>query len=273
MCNNHSEAADKPQIIPLEGMHRRDIVRGLAAGTLLIGAGSAAGCASVGEFFQPSSAQLQEMSAQAWAQTKAETPISKDANANRRLQAIGQRLIRVVNYPGAEWEFVVFDSNEKNAWVLPGGKVGFYKGLMDFVDNDDQIAAVMGHEIGHVTANHAAQRMGQQSATSLGLSIASIALGGAGMSKQQSDAVMAVAGAGASVGILLPFSRENESEADILGVEYMHAANYKPRESVRLWEKMAAASASRPQEWMSTHPDPNRRARVLDDYITSKGWA
>src|SRR5690606_1909039 len=117
-----------------------------------------------------------------------------------------------------------------NAWVLPGGKVGFYKGLMDFVDNDDQVAAVMGHEIGHVTANHAAQRMGQQSATSLGLAIAGVALGGSGMTKDQTDAIMAVAGAGASVGILLPFSRENESEADILGVEYMHAANYKSRE-------------------------------------------
>jgi predicted Zn-dependent protease len=131
----------------------------------------------------------------------------------------------------------------------------------------------MGHEIGHVTANHAAQRMGQQSATSLGLAIASVALGGSGMTKDQSDAIMAVAGAGASVGILLPFSRENESQADILGVDYMHAAGFKPRESVRLWEKMAAAATSRPQEWMSTHPDPNRRAQVLDGYITSKGWA
>jgi predicted Zn-dependent protease len=176
--------------------------------------------------------------------------------------------------PNAQWEFVVFDSAEKNAFVLPGGKVGFYKGLMDFTENDDQVAAVLGHEVGHVVARHAALRAGQQTATSLLLQGGSAILGStAKMSSDQLNMVMAVAGAGATVGIALPFSRQNETDADKLGVDYMHAAGYDVKQSIRLWEKMGAASTNRPQEWMSTHPNPETRIQELKSYINAKGYA
>lgn len=271
MCEH--QVIDKPKLVSFEGMHRRDIVRGLWAGTLALAVPATAGCESAAEFFAPSDADLVPLAAQAWAETKAQTPISRDARANQRLQTIGGKIATVANLPNAQWEFVVFESNEKNAFCLPGGKVGFYKGLMDFCDNDDQIAAVIGHEVGHVALRHAALRAGQETATSIALQGAGAIAGSSlKMSSDTLNMVMAAAGAGAQVGILLPFSRSNESEADRQGVEYMHAANYDVKQAVRLWEKMAAAATSRPQEWMSTHPDPNRRAQELKVYITSKGY-
>lgn len=269
MCENHD--VTQPQIVSLKGMHRRDIVKRLWAGTMVLGVAGTAGCESVGEFLEPSDADLVPLAAEAWEQTKKETPISRDARANQRLQAVGQKISRVAPVQNAAWEFVVFDSKELNAFVLPGGKVGFYKGLIDFVDNDDQIAAVMGHEAGHVVARHAAKRAGQQSAASLGVALGGAALGG--LPRDQQEMAIGILGAGATVGVLLPFSRNNELEADKLGVDYMHACGYDVKQSVRLWEKMGAASTNHPTEWMSTHPDPNTRIAELRSYITSKGYA
>lgn len=274
MCEHHGTSGGKSVIVPLAGMNRRDIVRHLMGGAVIIGAAGVAGCESAAELFAPSDADLVPMAAQAWEETKKQTPISKDAKANQRLQTVGRKIASVANVPNAQWEFVVFDSQEKNAFCLPGGKVGFYKGLMDFVDNDDQVAAVLGHEVGHVVLRHAAKRAGQETFTSLAIQGAGAVVGS--QVKMSSDAlnmVMAAAGAGAQVGILLPFSRSNESEADRQGVEYMHQTGYDVKQSVRLWEKMGAASTNRPQEWMSTHPDPARRAKELREYIIAKGYA
>ena len=274
MCEHHGISGDKSVVVPLAGMNRRDLVRHLMGGAVIVGASGVAGCESAAELFAPSDADLVPMAAQAWEETKKQTPISKDAKANQRLQTVGHKIANVANVPNAQWEFVVFDSAEKNAFCLPGGKVGFYKGLMDFVDNDDQVAAVLGHEVGHVVLRHAAKRAGQETVTSLAIQGAGAVVGS--QVKMSSDAlnmVMAAAGAGAQVGILLPFSRSNESEADRQGVEYMHQTGYDVKQAVRLWEKMGAASTSRPQEWMSTHPDPARRAKELREYIIAKGYA
>ncbi|MFT3725278.1 MAG: M48 family metallopeptidase [Hyphomonadaceae bacterium] len=274
MCDHHGTSGDKSVIVPLAGMNRRDIVRHLMGGAAIVGVAGVAGCESAAELFAPSDADLVPMAAQAWEETKKQTPISKDAKANQRLQTVGHKIAGVANVPNAQWEFVVFDSAEKNAFCLPGGKVGFYKGLMDFVDNDDQVAAVLGHEVGHVVLRHAAKRAGQETVTSLAIQGAGAVVGS--QVKMSSDAlnmVMAAAGAGAQVGILLPFSRSNESEADRQGVDYMHQTGYDVKQAVRLWEKMGAASTSRPQEWMSTHPDPARRAKELREYIIAKGYA
>lgn len=274
MCD-HSHQVTEAKVFDVRTLHRRDLVRGLWAGTILLGASSAAGCASTAEFFAPSDDQIVPMAAQAWEEMKATTPISRDAAANTRLRSVGQKIAIAANRPNDPWEFVVFDSQEKNAFVLPGGKVGFYKGLLDFCENDDQAAAVLGHEVGHVVARHAALRAGQQSATQLGLALGGAALGVAGsqLSEQQRDAVLAVAGAGATVGIMLPFSRNNELEADKLGVDYMHVARYDVRQSIRLWQRMGEASTQRPTEWMSTHPNPETRIQELRSYITANGYA
>ncbi len=278
MCNEHHDSKLAPTNI--EGfaiaspkMHRRDLVRGLWAGTMLVGVSGAAGCADTAQFFAPSEAQLAPLAEQAWEQTKAETPISNDRAANALLQRVGPRIAQAAGAYNANWEFVVFDSEEKNAFVLPGGKVGFYKGLIDFADNEDQIAAVMGHETGHVTQRHAALRAGQQQATALGLALGSVAVGASGISNDQKNAALAVMGAGATVGIMLPFSRQNELEADIVGVDYMQVAGYDVTQAITLWQKMGAASQGRPTEWMSTHPNPETRIDELRRYINSRGYA
>src|SRR5262245_10069693 len=111
MCKHHHSS--EPRIVPVSTMHRRDLVRGLWGGTMLLGA---TGCAGAAEFFAPSDADLVPMAAQAWEQTKKETPISRDARANSRLQAVGTKIAGVANVPNAQWEFVVFDSKELNAF-------------------------------------------------------------------------------------------------------------------------------------------------------------
>lgn len=273
MCENHNVA--RPQVVLLDSMHRRDVVRRLWAGTMLIGVTSATGaCAGAADFLAPSDSDLVPMAAQAWAETKKQTPISRDARANQRLQSVGNKIASVANVPGAEWEFVVFDSEEKNAFCLPGGKVGFYKGLLNFVDNDDQVAAVLGHEVGHVVLRHAARRIGQENLTNLAIQGAGAVVGSqVQLSSESLNMVMAAAGAGAQVGILLPFSRSNETDADRIGVDYMMQTGYDVKQAVRLWEKMGAASGERPQEWMSTHPNPESRVADLKRYITEKGYA
>lgn len=273
MCENHNVA--RPQVVLLDSMHRRDVVRRLWAGTMLLGvAGTTGACASAADFLAPSDTDLIPMAAQAWQETKQQTPISKDARANQRLQSVGNKIASVANVPGAQWEFVVFDSEEKNAFCLPGGKVGFYKGLLDFVDNDDQVAAVLGHEVGHVVLRHAARRIGQENLTNIALQSAGAIVGSqVQMSSESLNMVMAAAGAGAQVGILLPFSRSNETDADRIGVDYMQQTGYDVKQAVRLWEKMGAASGERPQEWMSTHPNPESRVADLKRYITEKGYA
>jgi predicted Zn-dependent protease len=273
MCENHNVV--HPQVVSLDSMHRRDVVRRLWAGTMLLGvASTAGGCAGAADFLAPSDADLVPMAAQAWEETKKQTPISKDARANQRLQTVGNKIASVANVPGAQWEFIVFDSKEKNAFCLPGGKVGFYKGLLDFVDNDDQVAAVLGHEVGHVVLRHAARRIGQETLTSVAIQGAGALVGSqVHMSSESLNMVMAAAGAGAQVGILLPFSRSNETEADRIGVDYMKQVGYDVKQAVRLWEKMGAASGERPQEWMSTHPNPESRVADLKRYITEKGYA
>lgn len=274
MCSNHGHAGGKPALTSLNHLHRRDIVRGLWSGSIVLASAGATGCADTAAFFAPTDDQLMQMSAQAWAETKAQTPVSKDATANRRLQNVGPKLAAASGLQGLPWEFVVFDSPEKNAWVLPNGKVGFYKGLMDFCDNDSQVAAVLGHEVGHVAARHAALRAGQQTATSLALQTGGAILGSTvQLSSESLNLLMAAAGAGAQVGILLPFSRNNELEADKLGVDYMHTSGFDVKQSVRLWEKMGAASTQRPTEWMSTHPNPETRVQELRNYINTRGYA
>jgi predicted Zn-dependent protease len=269
MCADHG--LDRNHVVkPVGSMNRRDLVKALSGGSVLV----VGGCAGAAEFFAPSDDALMQMSAQAWQETKAQTPISRDATANRRLQAVGSRIAPASGLQGLDWEFVVFEGEEKNAWVLPNGKVGFYKGLIDFVENDDQIAAVLGHEVGHVAARHAALRAGQQTATAVGLQVGGAVVGStANLSSQALEMVMAAAGAGAQVGILLPFSRNNELEADKLGVDYMNTARYDVRQAVRLWERMGQASTQRPTEWMSTHPNPETRIQELRAYINTRGYA
>jgi predicted Zn-dependent protease len=282
MCETHSthltHHADDPMVVTPKGavrMNRRDFVRAVAVGSVV----TVAACETNPETGRQqftmgvSDSDLVQMAQGAWLQTLQETPRSRDARANQRLSAVGQRISQSANRPNDQWEFVVFDSDDKNAFVLPGGKVGFYKGLMDMTENDDQIASVMGHEVGHVTGRHAAERMGWSTAAQLGMVVGAVAIGSQdNISQDQADMIMAGLGLGIQVGVLLPFSRNHELEADRLGVDYMHRAGYDVRQSIRVWELMSAGSRGTP-EFLSTHPSPETRIQELRRHINARGYA
>jgi len=281
MCLHHNdqEAVNEEE----KGMlQRRHLVQALAAGGMLTVAGPAlSGCSTNPEtgskqLLLIGEGQLSKMAAASWAEAKQKIPTSKDPRYTTRLRNIGSRISRGANKHNEEWDYEVFDKDTKNAFVLPGNHVGFYKGMMDFTDNDDQIAAIMGHEVGHVTGRHAAERVSQQMAGQL-VVVGGTIVGGSQIAKsckkettrerynacmnkanRQTQMLNQALGLGFMLGVALPYSRKHESQSDLLGAKYMHKAGYNPYESVRLWEKMAADSPSRQPEFMSTHPDPAR---------------
>ncbi len=160
--------------------------------------------------------------------------------------------------PGFEWAFNVIDSNQVNAFALPGGYTAVYTGIIPVAANDDGLAAIMGHEVAHALARHGAERMAQQNMQRI--VGAGVAMGAGGMDVGAQRAVMGVFGGISKYGFALPFSRSHESEADFIGLILMARACYDPREAPRLWDRMKAASGgSAPPEFQSTHPSPETR--------------
>ncbi len=162
-----------------------------------------------------------------------------------------------------DWQFNLIRSDTPNAFCLPGGYVAFYAGILPTAANVDGVAVIMGHEIGHALARHGAERMSQQQLMQMGQMAVGASLGDMGVETQR--AVMAAMGMGAQVGVLLPFSRSHESEADMIGLELLVRACYDPREAPRLWERMAElGGGQRPPPALSTHPDPEARAKAFE---------
>ncbi len=209
--------------------------------------------------------KIAAMGVQSYAQMKEKEPIDTSTTDNRYVKCVADAITQVT---GGEWEVTVFKDDQVNAFALPGGKIGVYSGLLDVAKSDDQLAAVIGHEVGHVLAHHGNERISQQYATQGGLSVVSAFLSGGG-GGVGSQAMMSALGLGAQVGILLPFSRTQESEADTIGLELMARAGFDPRQSVALWQNMAAASNGKePAEFMSTHPSDNTRINNLQSHMT-----
>uniref|UniRef100_UPI0025F2389C M48 family metallopeptidase n=1 Tax=uncultured Caulobacter sp. TaxID=158749 RepID=UPI0025F2389C len=178
---------------------------------------------------------------------------------------------------GRPWDYAVFLDEAPNAFVLPGGHVGVTVGLLALVENDDQLAAVIGHEAGHVVARHAAERISQARTSKILLGIAGAAAGDADFGQL----LRQHGGQAAKFGVLLPFSRRQELEADKLGVDYMARAGYRPREAVALWRNMRAQDAQAGQvqgggagggDLGSTHPSDAVRISELERYLASRGW-
>ena len=257
---------------PRVKMGRRELLLGLAAGTVIP---LTAGCETSDGFGQAlvSDAQIQQASQAAWSQALQQEQVSRDPALRRRVERVGQRMVPVSGLTQYDWEFVVFDSDTENAWVLPNGKVAFYRGLLDTMGNDDEVAVVMGHEIAHVRRNHAAQRARQQAAAGLGLAIVSAGLGAAEV--ENADRWAGVLGAGLTFGVILPYSRQHEFEADQLGVDYMHGSGYRPSQSVSFWQGMMTRSRgrSRPPALLSTHPSNEDRMNALRQHIQQRGYA
>jgi len=178
----------------------------------------------------------------------------------------GERIAAMADDPGFEWEFTLVNSQEKNAWCLPGGKVAVYTGILEVTQTEEGLAAVMAHEIAHAIAQHGAERMLQEQLTQIALTAVGATLGG--LDPATRGAVLALFGAGAQFGVLLPFSRDMESEADHIGLIYMARAGYDPRAAVGLWERMAAQrEGPQPPEYASTHPSDETRIRQLQELM------
>lgn len=210
--------------------------------------------------FMPAS-EMDAMGVQAFDNLKKETPIEQDSNTNRYVSCVANTLLKEMNQlDSQQWEIRVFKDDSANAFALPGGKIGVHTGLFKIATNQDQLATVVGHEVGHVLAQHGNERMSQQFVMQTGMGLLQ-ALANTESTKGQ--LLMAALGVGAQVGILLPYSRLQESEADELGLQYMSSAGFNPQESVKLWQNMEAASEGQPPEFLSTHPSHGTRIEKL----------
>ena len=184
----------------------------------------------------------------------------------RRLVVAAKEIAPDVPWQHFNWEFNLIQSEQANAFCLPGGKVAVYTGILPITANSNGLAAVMGHEIAHAIARHGAERMATQKLVQMGSMAAGMSVGE--MDPQTQRAVMGAIGAGAQYGILLPFSRDHESEADKIGLLVAARACFDPREAPRLWERMGqASSGSQPSEFMSTHPSHGTRIRQLEEWM------
>ena len=190
-------------------------------------------------------------------------------STNRRLAAIvrrvGERLAKTTTMPDLKWEFKLVESKQQNAFALPGGKVAIYTGILPMCKTEAGLAAVMGHEIAHAVARHGARRMTQQMLIQGGMSLASVSLANAA----SRDMIIGALGIGANYGIVLPYSRDNESEADEIGLTYMARAGYDPKEAVQFWTRFSKAKGgAQPPEILSTHPADTTRISNLNKLLT-----
>jgi len=198
---------------------------------------------------------------------------NRDAEMVKR---VGQRITRAVNQffaskgrsqdlEGYKWEYNLVDDPAANAWCMPGGKIVVYSGLLPITQNEAALAAVMGHEVIHAVFNHGNERMSQGLIQQLGGVALSVAVADQPTATQ--NLFLSAYGLGSQVGVLLPFSRKHELEADRYGLILTAMAGYNPREAVTLWQRMEKASSSKPPEFLSTHPSEGTRIEQLEKYM------
>lgn len=204
---------------------------------------------------------MADMGAAAFQNMQKELETTEDRGAASYVDCIAKQVLSVAT-PGraGEWEVRVFASDERNAFALPGGKIGVYEGMIEATDNQSQLAAVIAHEVAHVLAEHGNERLSTSYAASSGLQLVGALMGDVGSA--QSQTVMALLGLGTQVGVILPFSRAQEREADLMGIKLMAEAGFDPAAAIQLWQKMASAGESSPPEFLSTHPSHGTR---IDD--------
>ncbi|MFP7723313.1 M48 family metallopeptidase [Lysobacter sp. A3-1-A15] len=208
--------------------------------------------------------QLNQMGAQAFAQAKAQNRQSSNASQNNYVRCVVNAVTRELpaNWQ-SNWETALFVDDSPNAFALPGGKVGLFTGIFKVARNQDQMAGVIAHEIGHVVSRHHDERITRQMGAQAGLGILG-ALVGSQYGQGAANATGQLGGAAVQAGFLLPNNRTQEMEADVVGQRLMAQAGFDPAEAVNLWQNMIAASkGSRQPQWLSTHPDPQSRIQEL----------
>lgn len=187
---------------------------------------------------------------------RAQMPVSNDIDARRYVDCVAHAIVATLEPPYSEldWDIELFDDEAINAFAMPGGKIGVFTGILTVAENQDQLGAVLGHEVAHVTEKHTVERANRTMTTQAGVMVAG-ALGG--------DIAGNAAQMGAQLGILLPYGRGQESEADVVGLGYMADAGFDPRASVQLWKNMAENNKGAPPEFLSTHPSSSTRIEDL----------
>lgn len=210
--------------------------------------------------------QMASLGTTAWADVNKKEKVSTDPKYVSRLNRVAPKILAAAGENPAAWDYKVFDSKSLNAFALPGNHFAVYTGIMDIMENDDQLATVVGHEVAHVRANHGGERVSQQLGANFALSAAQAAIGSGSQSGQMA---LGALGLGAQYGVLLPFSRKHELEADKLGLVYMNRAGYDPNAALKFWTKMSQSGGAKPPEFMSTHPADSTRIQQIKDVIAT----
>lgn len=218
------------------------------------------------QFKMMSDSEMSEMGVAAFAQISKQTPASKDSHANSMVTCVADAITQSLGGANAHmrWEVRVFADDTPNAFALPGGKIGVNTGLLKVARTQGQLAAVIGHEVAHVTEGHANERVSSQLASETALQVVAVV---ADASSPGWGQMVGLLGAGVQVGVLLPYGRKHESEADLLGLDLMAKAGFDPHESVALWRNMARAGGAQPPEFLSTHPSHDTRIFDLEQRI------
>jgi len=208
-----------------------------------------------------SQSELVQLGAEAFDDAKQTTPISTNARQIAYVNCVVNALITQLppEQQALNWETVVFDDDEPNAYALPGGKIGVNSGIFSVAHNQSQLAAVIAHEIGHVIENHHDERITRQKGASRVMNVLNILSSAAGYNTLVSDG----GGLLMQTGFLLPGTRAQEAEADVVGQQLAARAGFDPAEAVALWQNMQASGGSRPPQWLSTHPNPQSRMNEL----------
>jgi predicted Zn-dependent protease len=202
-------------------------------------------------------------------QTLSNKTVVRDGKDADVMQRVGKRIATVADQPDFDWKYALIRDRTQNAWCLPGGYIGVYTGILPAMQSEAGMAFVMGHEIGHAVAHHGAERLSQQMAVLGGITVLMvIADAKTDMTKEQEAVVYSALGLGAEVGVLLPFSRAHEAEADVIGMMFAAGAGYPPGEGIKLWDRMDRLSKG-PEipAWISTHPSNDARQANMKEWL------
>lgn len=214
-----------------------------------------------------SDSELDKMGIASFEDMKKQIPASKDKPTIDFVQCVADAITKNVpkSVHKGSWEVVVFDSPQVNAFALPGGKIGVYTGILNVTEDADQLAAIMGHEVAHVIEHHSNERLSANKLQGMGMAAATAAVGFSDV--ENKGLWMAGLGVGLQYGVLMPYSRSHESEADIVGQELMAKSGFEPSASVKLWQNMSKLGGEAPAEFMSTHPSNETRIKQLTRHL------
>jgi predicted Zn-dependent protease len=202
--------------------------------------------------------QMVSLAGETWTEVQQKTPLAQEQALQDRARRVADRLLLANQKKPDEWEVKVFEDERLNAFALPGGRIGITSAMMVFCRNDDELAAVIGHEVAHVTLQHASERLSQDMAMR----------GAVGAAFPEQSKMQSILGVGALLGVILPYSRRHELEADRIGLRYLVKARYAPDAAISLWTRMASSGSARANvDWLSTHPTDESRIAALEAEI------